>query len=164
MKTLYPLDPIALSFFESAPYRVQLSMDVSCTPQRVMASLRDNQEWAKWAKPIRRADWTSEKPYTAGATRVVRLLGGIRLREVFFHWDEDQRVAFYISHASASVIRRFAEDYRLSKLGSGRVRIAWMAAYEPAHAAWVLGPLIGFTLRKLVKQWLRDYKSLLESS
>lgn len=158
---MHPLQPVDLTFFERAPFRIEKSLDVACAAGRVTESLRNNADWALWARPIERADWTSSPAGAQGSTRDVWLWGGVRLSEVFFCWDEGKRVAFYIAAASVPGLTRFAEDYQISPLHGGAVRLKWTLAFEAAAPG--LGWVVKAALMLVTPAWLTKFKNLLEN-
>jgi len=113
MSELNKLDPVTLDFFDTAPLRVQCSLQAKCTPERLFETLRGDTVWTEWAGVIEGVEWTSEKPYAKNATRNVSLAGGMMVKELFFHWEENERIAFYVTESTIPGLSKFAEDYRV---------------------------------------------------
>lgn len=162
MSKLYRLDPVESEFIKNAPYRIKHSIEVHCSVSRMMEALSDNDQWAQWARPIKKAVWTSARR-EKNCTRDVFLIGGILLQEVFFEWDSGARVSFFVETANIPGLRSFAEDHRITPLGDTRLRLDFTVAFETTRSARLLAPVIHLALKRMVPGMLRNYRNLLES-
>ena len=115
-KTLKNHEDVGEEFLRSTPSNNRLTHIFPFPREAVWAALIDADAWTVWL-PIDKVTWTSPEPLALGATRTVEI-GGDRIDEYFFAWDEKQRMAFRFS-ASTLPIRAFAEDYTLQDSGSG---------------------------------------------
>jgi hypothetical protein len=163
MTKLNKLDPVTLDFFDTAPLRVQCTMVAKCTPQRLFETLRGDTVWTEWAGAISAVDWTSEKPYAKNATRDVSLLGGMMVRELFFHWEENERIAFYVTESTIPKLSKFAEDYRVERVGPNETKLIWTVAIENQGLMRHLNAITGPVMKLVFEGWLKKYKKILET-
>jgi hypothetical protein len=162
MSKLYRLEPVESAFIDNVPYRIKHSIEVHCSVSRMMEALSDNDQWAQWARPIKKAVWTSERR-EKNCTRDVFLIGGVLLQEVFYEWDNGVRVSFFVERTNAPGLRCFAEDHRILPLGDNRLRLDFTLAFDMTRSTRWLTPVIYLVLKGMVPSMLRNYKSLLES-
>src|SRR4051795_5067065 len=92
--------PIDASFFDTAPMRFVNAVDLNASPEKVFAFFADSDSWPKWFPAIRKAQWTSEKPYGVGSTRT-GWLPPTSVDEHFFRWEPNRRCSFYATGTSA---------------------------------------------------------------
>ena len=163
MTELNRLDPVTLDFFDTAPLRVQCTMLAKCTPERLFETLRGDTIWTEWAGVITGVNWTSEKPYAKNATRDVSLLGGMMVRELFFHWEENQRIAFYVTESTIPGLSKFAEDYRVERIGPDETKLIWTVAIENQGLMRHLNAITAPVMKLVFKGWLKKYKKILET-
>jgi hypothetical protein len=163
MTKLNSMEPVTLDFFETAPLRVQCELVAKCTPETLFETLRGDTVWTEWAGVIEGVNWTSEKPYTKNATRDVSLVGGMLVREVFFHWEENERVAFYVTESTIPNLRKFAEDYVVERLGPNETRLIWTVAIENEGFLRYLNPITAPVMKLVFQRWFKKYKKILES-
>lgn len=125
--------PVDETFFSTAPVVLSETFEVGHPASRVWDELTGVHPLA-WCKIIGAGgiDWTSEKPFGVGTTRVVKALkGASTMREHFFIWEEGKRKSFYVTEASAPMFKRFAEDYVVEPTGEMSCTFTWTIAYEP---------------------------------
>lgn len=163
MTTLHELDPVTLDFFDTAPLRVQCTMTATCTPEVLFETLRGDTVWVEWAGIIKHVKWSSGEPIAKDATRDVTITGGIMVRELFFHWEENERVAFYVTESTIPGLNKFAEDYVVERVGPNETRLVWTIAIENTGFMRYLNPMTKFVMKPLFQAWLRKYKQILEA-
>ena len=163
MTELNTLDPVTLDFFDTAPLRVQCTMLAKCTPERLFETLRGDTVWTEWAGVIKGVDWTSEKPYGKNATRDVSLVGGMMVRELFFHWEENERIAFYVTESTIPGLSKFAEDYRVERVGPNETKLIWTVAIENQGLMRHLNAITAPVMKLVFQGWLKKYKKILET-
>ena len=164
MPTMNKLEPVTLDFFETAPLRVQCTMTAKCTPEQLFETLRGDTVWTEWVGVIQGVEWTSEKPYAKNATRDVQIVGGMMVKELFFHWEENQHVAFYVTESTIPNLSKFAEDYVVERLGPNETRLTWTIAIENEGFMRYLNPITAPIMKFLFQGWFKKYKKILESS
>jgi hypothetical protein len=162
MPTAHVLDKVELAFFQNARYRVTHSSRIQCSANRMMEALRDNAKWVQWAGPLKSADWTSP-PGVVNCTRDVFLIGGILLREIFFHWEDNRRVAFSVYEASVPGISKFAEEHKITVIDPDQVQLDLTVAMEPTRGGRFIMPIIYSLLKLMVPVMVARYKKMLES-
>jgi len=163
MAELHQLKPVALDFFESAPLRVRCTLEARCTPEVLFETLRGDSVWTEWAGVIRNVEWTSAEPYGKNATRDVTLTGNMLVRELFFHWEENERVAFYVTESTIPGLTKFAEDYRVERIGPNETRLVWTVAIENTGFMRHLNPVSKRIMKPIFDGWLRKYRRILEA-
>lgn len=163
MTTLNKLEPVTLDFFDTAPLRVQCTLVAKCTPEELFETLRGDTVWTEWAGVIRGVSWTSDKPYAQNATRDVLLVGGMLVKEVFFHWEENERVAFYVMESTIPKLTKFAEDYVVERLGPNETRLIWTVAIENEGVMRYFNPVTAPVLKLVFQGWFKKYKKILEA-
>lgn len=163
MAKMHELDPVTLDFFDTAPLRVQCTLTAQCTPETLFETLRGDTVWTEWAGVIQGVEWTSEKPYAKNATRDVFLTGGMMVKEVFFHWEENERIAFYVADSTIPNLRKFAEDYVVERVGPNETRLIWTVAIENEGFMRYLNPITGRIMKLVFQGWLKKYKKILEA-
>jgi len=162
MTKLHTLDPVTLDFFDTAPLRVQCTMLAKCTPEVLFETLRGDEVWTEWAGVIRHVSWTSEAPIAQGSTRDVTITGNMLVRELFFHWEENKRVAFYVTESTIPNLTKFAEDYIVERVGPTETRLTWVVAIENDGFMRHLNPVMRLALKPLFQGWFNRYKKILE--
>lgn len=162
-KPFFACQPVDARFFEDAPARFTVAVDLDATPAKVFAVLDDEKSWPVWVAPgIRKVTWTKPRPHDLGTTRTVEMTGGMAVYETFFVWDEGKELAFHLTGATQEVWSRFAERYVLAAVGEGKTRLTWTLAYEPIgtfrRVHFLVKPLMGFALRAYLKKLARYVK------
>ena len=130
MKTLGPVGESYL-----ATGAIEVRREMKHPPQAVWAALLDAQAWTEWL-PITKVTWTSPQPFRVGTTRTVEI-GKQVVEEVFFAWDEGQRMAFRFDRTSLPV-RAAVEDYRVVPTATG-CELVWKGkASAPFPLGWLI--------------------------
>jgi hypothetical protein len=163
MTQLNELEPVTLDFFDTAPLRVQCILEAKCTPEVLFETLRGDTVWTEWAGVIQEVTWTSDEPYAKNSTRDVTITGDMLVRELFFHWEENERVAFYVTESNIPGLTKFAEDYIVERVGSDETRLTWTIAIENTGIMRYLNPVTRLIMKPLFQVWLRKYKEILEA-
>ncbi len=163
MTELHQLQPVTLEFFETAPLRVQCTLEAKCTPEVLFETLRGDTVWTEWAGVIQNVSWTSEEPHAKNATRDVTITGDMLVRELFFHWEENERIAFYVTESTIPGLDKFAEDYVVQRIGPNETRLIWTVAIENTGFMRLLNPVTRLIMKPIFNGWLRKYKKILEA-
>lgn len=154
-------EAIPADYFETAPVRLIVEVDVRATPAAVFDCFRDAAAWPRWAPAITRVTWTSPPPFGIGTTRTVEMRGGMVGEEEFVAWEDGRRMAFRFTRSNVPV-RAFGEDYLVTDLGGGRVRVRWNMAMTPEGASAYTTPLMAPLLRAVNRWMLRRMAGLVE--
>lgn len=124
---------VGMDYFQTAKYLFRSEVTIRCTPQQLFASFEDADSWPAWAMPITHVEWTSPKPFGVGTTRSVSMLGNLVGHEEFLAWEPCTHMAFRFNQVNKpNMIASFGEDYRVTDLGNGTVKLVWTVGMEPA--------------------------------
>jgi uncharacterized protein YndB with AHSA1/START domain len=159
----YELEPVDDGFVDAAPSRFVNSVVVDASPASVWAALEDAAAWPRWAKAIKRVEWTSALPRGVGTTRTVTMVGKMTVFEEFIAWDPHRRMAFRFNEASMNGVAAFAERYELEPVEPDRTRVTWVMAMRPKGVSRTIVPITSLPMRLTFGRWLRGFKRLVEA-
>jgi len=132
--------PVDASFFDTAPMQFRNVVDLEAPASKVFAIFEDGEAWPHWFHAIHKVAWTSGKPYGVGTTRTVTLTAAT-VDEHFFIWEQDRRMAFYVTGSSMPLAHAMAEDYQLEETAPGKTRFTYRVAMDPHLTISMGGPL-----------------------
>jgi len=149
---MYDYKVIDLSYFETAPIRLNDHIDIDCPVDKIWPIFESNSAWEEFTSGIKKATWTSEPPLHPGSTRHVELggiAGGGVVDEVFFDWQPNRQFAFYMKDGSSKMIVAYGEWWSLEDLGSGQTRLRLRTAFAlngkiVGWLAWLIRPLLNW--------------------
>jgi hypothetical protein len=161
----YGLDPVDETFFETAPMRWRVGLELAASPDEVWAGLTSSRPLS-WCRALPEVTYVSEPPYGVGAVREASVLGTYRMREEFFRWDDtERRKSFHATEATLPLFSAFAEDYHVLPFDNGS-KLVWSFAFAPwkgLDSAVQLGrPLTETLLASLVRDTRNHFGSLTE--
>ena len=161
----YELSPVDETFFDTAPMRWRVGLELAASPDEVWAGLTSPRPLS-WCRALPDVHYTSDAPYGEGTTREASVLGAYRMREYFFRWDEsERRKSFYATEGTLPVFGAFAEDYRVLPFDGGS-KLVWSFAFTPwkgLDSALQLGkPLTESLLASLIKDTRNHFGPLTE--
>jgi uncharacterized protein YndB with AHSA1/START domain len=139
----FGLRPADTSFVAGARRRFTYDFMVPETPLAVFAAITDPTRLARWVPGVRAARWLTGGRTGVGSLREVAM-DRLTVEEQVLVWEPGERFTFQLNRASLPVLRRLAEDFRLSPMAApGRprgaaTRVQWTIAWQ---AAPLLGPL-----------------------
>jgi hypothetical protein len=164
MANFKPLKAVDESFFRTANLIASATMEANCPPERLMETLAGDVVWTQWAPVLKKVEWTSAPPHGQGSKRTVHLAGGQAVKENFFIWNTNQRVAFYVEEATISGIESFGENYDITVLNNGQsVHLKWTVALQVTGIGALFIPVSRFFMELCFKRWLQNYKRILET-
>jgi hypothetical protein len=163
MQSYYPYRQVDHSFFSEANLRTSNSIVIKCQPKDVTETLSGDDIWTRWAAALEKIEWTTPRPFAEGSRRTVHLVGKQVVREIFFHWEEDQRISFYVEEGTLANIEAFAEDYIIEPIDDQHTRLTWKMAIELTGVAGLFAPVLSVVIKMVLKGWLKKYKSILET-
>jgi hypothetical protein len=122
----------------------------------VWAALLDSQAWTEWL-PLTKVTWTSPQPFGVGTTRTVEI-GSQIIEEVFFAWDEGQRMAFRFDR-SMLPLSAAVEDYRVTPIAD-ECDLRWTGR---GSAVFPLGFILNQQMAGSIKVGLPKLDALIKS-
>ncbi|GAB08844.1 hypothetical protein GOARA_021_00810 [Gordonia araii NBRC 100433] len=131
----FALQPITEAFFDDAPVRYVIDVEVPAAPDHVWSEFT-RQNTLDWCRALKKVTYTSAEPYDETTTRTAALApGGVTLHEQFFIWDEDPaahryRHAFYAKDSSVPWLKKFGEYTEVTPAPDGGSRIVWKFAMQ----------------------------------
>jgi hypothetical protein len=128
--------------------------EMAVSAEQLFATFEDARTWPQWVPGMREATWTSPKPLGKGATRTVKMAGGIRIDEVFWAW-EPYRVGFSFAAASIGWVNGFAEVYEITPLSADRCKLRWTVAASLRAVPSKVEPLLGRVMPIIQKRLLK---------
>ena len=158
----YELQKVGLEFVDTAPARLINTVHVKATPEQIWSALEDATAWPRWAKAIKRVEWTSERPFGVGTTRTVTMSGRMTVFERFIAWEPHRLLAFRFDRASMNGVSAFAESYTIEPRADGTTSVTWVMAMAPAGPSRAIVPLTRPLMRALFGRWLRNFGRLVE--
>jgi ribosome-associated toxin RatA of RatAB toxin-antitoxin module len=117
--------------------------DMAVSAEQLFATLENGPSYSKWVPAIGQVTWTSAKPFSAGATRTVNLVGGARVDEVFWAWEPNRRIGFSVSASSMRWLCALTELYEITAVSSDRCQLRWTLAVRLSGVLGKLEPYIG---------------------
>ena len=71
MEKMYPYKAVDLSFFDHAPFRMGIDIEMHASPERLLEVLAGDVVWTEWAPGLNKVEWRTPKPFAADAKRRV---------------------------------------------------------------------------------------------
>ena len=140
---------------ETAKARCRAQREMAVSAAQLFATLADGPSWSKWVLGIREVNWTSPKPFAKGTTRTVKMVGGIRVDEVFWAWEPNRRMGFSITAMSKGWVSALAELYEITPVSSERCTVRWTLAPSYAGLLRRIEPVLKRSLPMAQKHMLR---------
>jgi hypothetical protein len=152
VRTMASLEPVDLSFFDTAAHVLRNDAHVDAPRDRVFAAVaEDPAGWGHWFPGFTRTGrWETPPPHGVGSVRTVRAFG-VRYRETIIAWDPGERWAFRIDEMTAPMFKAFAEDYRFADDGSGTT-LSWIVAVKPGSITRPVVPLLPLGFRRILRR------------
>ncbi|WP_102144823.1 SRPBCC family protein [Mycobacterium hubeiense] len=161
MTRWFPVESADADFLASAPHIFRFHKRFSAPPEKVWESLASDASLSAWGPSVKEVKWTSPRPFGVGTTREVALVGGPRVQERFFRWDEGRGYSFEVTKANAPMFRRMAEDYTVEPDGGVGTLFTWTVAIEPKPAFKVpfrvLAPVVKAAFGRLASDGQRYF-------
>ena len=149
MARRFKLQPLEMSFFDTAPLLYRETFEIAKLAEEVWAELTSDNPFS-WCRLIKRIEWTSPRPFAVGTTRTAHALGGaLVIEEEFITWEKGRRQSFKVLQANLPLFRRFGEDYLVEATGEASCRFTWTIAAEPSPAGKLGAPVNARIARSL---------------
>ncbi len=142
------MQPMTLADIAAAPFRLTKTARFDTTPEALWAQLIDPATWLRWFPLMYRAEWITPQTSGVGATRDVALRVFGTYREQMIAWEPNARFSFTMTGSTSPLVSRMAEDWRLTRDGSG-VRLDWTVGATPTTLGRVGAPALRGVLSRL---------------
>lgn len=155
----HPVQPP--EWIDSAPLRVERSVDIAASPERVWSIIADHEGWPRWFDALDRVEVTAGATGVGGGRRVT--LSRITLDEEFTAWDPVEHFAFAVVGSKVPILHTMAESVRIERTDDG-CRVVYRQGLQAKRGA---GPLLSLAWKPAAKQLeraLANLKTLAESS
>jgi len=152
----FKLDPVDESFLDTAQYRYAFAMDLRSPADEVWGGLTNPQPLT-WCRMLTHVAYTSQAPFTVGATRTSEVAwGALQFRERFIAWDDTaRRHSFYVEEVNVPLVRAFAEDYQVTPTDTG-CRFTWTFTFD-ANPNYIPSIKLGLPgIRMLLRSFVKD--------
>ena len=111
----HPVQPP--EWIDSAPIRIQHTIDIDAPPAAVWAVIADHEHWPEWFTAIDSVVVTAGATGVGGGRRVtVKKIG---LAETFTAWDENEHFAFAVVDSKIPILATMAESVRIEATDRG---------------------------------------------
>jgi len=139
---------MTLAEIETAPFRVHETARFEASPDALFARMVDPRSWLEWFPLMYRAEWMTPKTSGVGAEREVALRVFGKYRERMLAWEPGERFAFTMTASTSPLVKRMAEDWRMSREGNG-VRLDWTVGGYPTTVGRMGAPALRAVLSRL---------------
>lgn len=144
------------TFLDSAATRASAERELAVSPAQLFACFADNASWGEWVPVIRHATWTSPLPVAQGSARIVGVIGGVQLDEVFWAWQPERRIGFRVTASSTRMIAALLECFDVTPLGGQRCKLRWRMAVEFRGPIRLIAPAMRRTLASSMQRMLAE--------
>jgi hypothetical protein len=127
---MYPLEPAGDDLLRRAQAHSVAEREIPVSAEHLFSTLEEGATWCKFFPVIRKVEWTSPRPFGEGTTRLVTVVGGVRLDEVFWAWKPGSRMGFAITAASNRALKGLVELYDILPLDDQRCKLRWEMGME----------------------------------
>lgn len=147
-----------------APVTIVNEVEIKASAAEVFAALEDGSLWPKWIPFIRQVDWTTPRPFGVGTCRIVTMIGGSKIDDEFFLWDDNERMAFWVRGMTKfKAFHAFGEIYELTPSPNG-TRLRWTVGVKPAGVMKPVFKIFGGATQTTFRQCLNQFRRLVEGS
>jgi hypothetical protein len=123
-------------FWDTAPYRFEVSATLDTSPERLYQLLLDAGKWPEWFTDILEASWSA--PPRLGTERRIRTRF-YRAAQRALIMEPGRRFAFCFVRSGVPVLRHFMEDMWLDATADGRTCLRWRVAFSMVPLSAPLG-------------------------
>jgi carbon monoxide dehydrogenase subunit G len=136
-------------WIDSAPIRVEETVEVGASPTAVWAVIADHAAWPEWFTALDEVQVTGRATGVGGQRRVVARR--LPIDEEFTAWDEEEHFAFAVVRSRLPILGTMAESVRIEETGGGS-RVTYRQGLQARRG---FGPVLDLIWRP-VPQQLRD--------
>jgi len=155
----HPVQPP--EWIDSAPIRVERSIDIAAPPAAVWAVIADHVNWPKWFTSLDRVEVTGAPTGVGGGRRVT--VSRISIDEKFTVWDENEHFAFAVVATKMPFLDTMAESVRIEPTEGG-CRVNYRQGLQAKRGLGFLLELAWKPAAKQLTSALENLKALAEST
>ena len=111
----HPVQPP--EWIDSAPIRVERSIDIAASPDVVWTVIADHEHWPEWFTSLDSVEVTAGATGVGGGRRVT--VKKLPLEEEFTVWDENEHFAFAVVGSKIPFLATLAESVRIEATAAG---------------------------------------------
>jgi len=111
----HPVQPP--EWIDSAPIRVEESIDIAAPPAAVWAHIVDHEAWPEWFTDLDEVEVTGRATGVGGTRQVTAR--PLVIDEEFTVWDENEEFAFAVVRTKIPFLSTMAESVRVEPAGDG---------------------------------------------
>jgi len=155
----HPVQPP--EWIDSAPIRVERSIDIAAPPPVVWGLIADHVGWPKWFTTIDSVEVLGAGSGVGGGRRVT--VKKLPLDEQFTAWDEDQHFAFAVVKSKVPILDTMAESVRIEATDGG-CTVNYRQGLQAKRGMGKVLDLMWKPATKGLEEALANLKSLAESA
>ncbi len=155
----HPVQPP--EWIDSAPIRVERSVDISASPEVVWGFIADHAGWPKWFTTIDSVEVVGSPTGVGGGRRVT--VKRLPLDEKFTAWDVNEHFAFAVVKSKIPILDTMAESVRIEATETG-CRVNYRQGLQAKRGMGKALELMWKPATKGLEEALANLKRLTESS
>jgi carbon monoxide dehydrogenase subunit G len=154
----HPVQPP--EWIDSAPIRVERSIDIAAPPEAVWALIADHENWPNWFTTLSSVEVTGAPAGVGGQRRVTA--SRITIDEEFTVWDVNEHFAFAVVATKVPFLDTMAESVRIEPTADG-CRVNYRQGLQAKRGMGFLLEMAWKPAEKQLTTALENLKSLAES-
>ena len=155
----HPVQPP--EWIESAPIRVEKSIDIDAPASIVWGHIADHVNWPKWFTTLDAVELLGSPTGVGGGRRVI--VKKLALEEQFTAWDVDQHFAFAVVRSKVPILDTMAESVRIESTETG-CRVNYRQGLQAKRGMGKALELMWKPAAKGLEEALANLKRLSESA
>ena len=155
----HPVQPP--EWIDSAPIRVEKSIDIGASPSAVWAIIADHTSWPTWFTTLDAVEVVGSATGVGGGRRVT--VKKLALDEQFTAWDVDQHFAFAVVKSKIPILDTMAESVRIESTATG-CRVGYRQGLQAKRGMGKALELIWKPAAKGLEEALENLKRQAESA
>jgi uncharacterized protein YndB with AHSA1/START domain len=155
----HPVQPP--EWIDSAPIRVERTVDITAPPSAVWGIIADHVGWPKWFTTLDSVEILGSASGVGGGRRVT--VKKLALDEEFTAWDENQHFAFAVIKTKIPILDTMAESVRVESTETGS-RVVYRQGLQAKRGMGKALELMWKPAAKGLEEALANLKRLAESA
>ncbi len=123
-------------WIESAPIRVEESIDIAAPPEAVWAHIADHERWPEWFTDLDKVEITGRPTGVGGNRRVTA--NRLAIDEEFTVWDENEEFAFAVIGTKIPILSTMAESVSIEPTDGGSRVVYRQGLQARRGCGWLL--------------------------